>query len=170
MTANMIRDVVNWPGYPELQLGTSVDFTDWDSCTTDRRHASWTVRAISRSGRFVCCTREHQAEGPQYTVLDLQRGIRGTDNFHGLGYETDDECSEALECFEAQTVYEALTVAGVVPDAFWSTDTDWVPAEHRSVLIDHDGQLRTRAHISRRNNVELRISLSPTDQTSLTSA
>lgn len=118
----------------------------------------WTVRAISRSGRFVCCTKPFPEENTvQYTVLDLEAGIRGTDDYGGLGYETDEECHEALECFEATLAYEELSAAGLVPDVTDNVDVSWAPTEHHDVLADADGMARLQAEISRRNNVRICI-------------
>lgn len=56
----------------------------------------YTVQA--RDGRFIVCTKPFAARKTViYTVLDLQRGVRGPDNLvFGMGYETREECQERL--------------------------------------------------------------------------
>lgn len=78
----------------------------------------FTVRAISADGRWVICTRpvndhdraELDEDGDRtvpddatviYTVIDFDDGVRGPDNYGGLGYETKQEIAEALAMFEA---------------------------------------------------------------------
>lgn len=73
----------------------------------------FTVRAISRDGRWVICTRpvtdsdredyeelEDDVSAVIYTVIDWDSGVRGPDNYHGLGYESADQIADALARFE----------------------------------------------------------------------
>ena len=71
----------------------------------------FTVRAVSRNRRWVICTRPFLAadrgEFPDaddfmviYTVIDWDSGVRGPDDYHGLGYETPEQIAQALEMFE----------------------------------------------------------------------
>jgi hypothetical protein len=61
----------------------------------------WTVRGVTRAGRFVILT---QPFNPQrtvlYTIVDFDWGIRGRDNYYGLGYETDNDVTAALHFFQ----------------------------------------------------------------------
>lgn len=80
----------------ELAVGNHVRFI--------RDHdGPFEVRAISSDGRWVILTRPY--DGPEasviYTVLDFDSGVRGADNYGGLGYETDEQIAEALARFEA---------------------------------------------------------------------
>jgi hypothetical protein len=77
----------------------------------------FTARAVSSDGRWVICTRpvddQDRAEVGEdgartvpddatviYTVIDFDDGVRGTDNYGGLGYETEQEIADALAMFE----------------------------------------------------------------------
>lgn len=194
--------------YPPFDVGLAVIFVG--------DPYPWTVRAVSRSGRFVCCTRPddtghnlgdqlrdiwqggasdrvqdavqqwsasaeelrttldqlHTSLGlpPQplaliYTVLDLETGRRGPDNFHGItDYRTDEDCREALECFEATTVYDDLHDRGLTPTEHYSDDASWAPAHLHSVLIAKDGHARPHAELSRRQDTT--IWMSPSMQAS----
>jgi hypothetical protein len=88
----------------------------------------FTIQAVSTSGRWIACTRgwnqwdidEAHRDGlaelfnqdllggwPDlgdcvYTVLDLERGLRGEDNAIGsLGYETREACERAIALLES---------------------------------------------------------------------
>lgn len=78
---------------PPLAVGDKVKFRNGV-----RR---WTVRGVTRAGRFVILT---QPFNPQrtvlYTVVDFDWGIRGRDNYYGLGYETDGDIVNALHGFQ----------------------------------------------------------------------
>lgn len=62
---------------------------------------SWEVRAVSSDWRFVICTYQPPDDVIYYTVIDQQRGVRGADNFHSLGYETPEEIASAMSMFES---------------------------------------------------------------------
>lgn len=137
--------------YPVFEVGMSITFVE-------TLGEQWTVQAISRSGRFVACTKPFpEQDTVQYTVMDLEAGIRGTDNYGSLGYETAEECVEALACFEATLAYQELEDAGLVPEVTDNVDVSWAPAEYHEVLAEADGTARLRAEISRRNNVRIAI-------------
>jgi len=190
--------------YPSFDVGVDVIF--------DGDPHPWTVRAVSRSGRFVCCTRPDDTDhdfgeqlrdiwqGPAseraqdaaqqwsataedvrtaldqlytrlglppeppeliYTVLDLETGRRGPDNFHGItDYRTDEDCREALECFEATTAYNDLYDQGLTPTTHYSDDASWAPPHLRSVLIAENGRARPHAELSRRHDTVIRMPLS----------
>jgi hypothetical protein len=62
----------------------------------------YTIKAVSRGGRWAVCTKPFAARSTVvYTVVDFQLGLRGRDDHHGLGYETDEDCRAALAMFEA---------------------------------------------------------------------
>lgn len=70
-------------------------------CVGDRvrfrgeKQARFKVRA--RGERFVILTKPFNARQTCiYTVIDVEQGIRGTDNYGGLGYETPEEIAEAM--------------------------------------------------------------------------
>lgn len=71
------------------------------------KQARWKVRA--RGERYVILTkpfnnfgRERRYGKHHYTVIDLELGIRGTDNCVGsLGYETEEQIAHALERLES---------------------------------------------------------------------
>lgn len=61
----------------------------------------YTVRAVTSGGRFAICTKPFNLKHTVlYTVIDFERGVRGADNYYGLGYETDEQVSEAAHCFD----------------------------------------------------------------------
>lgn len=69
----------------------------------------YTVRAVSADGRWVICTKPFNARRTViYTVVDFDSGVRGPDNFHGLGYETEAEIAAAMARFEAGTAEVSL--------------------------------------------------------------
>lgn len=77
-----------------LHVGDKVLFAPY------KRHM--TVRAVTRDGRFAILTMPFSARHTViYTVIDFQLGVRGCDNYFGLGYETDDDIERALEAFQA---------------------------------------------------------------------
>ena len=73
-------------------------------CVDDRvrfrgeKQARFKVRA--RGNRFIILTKPFNARHTCiYTVIDVERGIRGTDNYGGLGYDTPEEITEAVDLF-----------------------------------------------------------------------
>lgn len=78
----------------ELTVGDRVLFAPY------RRRM--TVRAVTTGGRFAILTMPFAAqETVIYTVIDFDRGVRGCDNYFGLGYETDEDIAHALAAFQA---------------------------------------------------------------------
>lgn len=62
----------------------------------------YTVRAVSSDGRWVICTKPFNLQRTVlYTVVDFDSGVRGPDNYGGLGYESEQQIAEALDMFEA---------------------------------------------------------------------
>lgn len=71
----------------------------------------YTARAVGSDGRWVICTRPITAADREdfdddgsstviYTVIDFDSGVRGPDNYYGLGYETPEEIADAMARFE----------------------------------------------------------------------
>lgn len=74
---------------PQLRVGDRVRF----GATKQR----WAVQAVTDQGRFAILTKPFNAQRTVlYTIVDFDRGVRGKDNFHGLGYETPEDIAEAL--------------------------------------------------------------------------
>lgn len=62
----------------------------------------WTVRGVTTGGRFAILTKPFNFQRTVlYTVIDFERGVRGRDNHHGLGYESDEQVAAALAAFQA---------------------------------------------------------------------
>lgn len=80
-------------GYPVLSVGDKIKF-----CGEKRPYK---VRAVSSDGRYAICTKPFNlTHDVQYTVIDWEEGVRGVDNYYGLGYNTDEEVARAMERFE----------------------------------------------------------------------
>ena len=68
----------------------------------------WTVRGATRAGRFVILTQPFNLKRTVlYTVVDFDRGVRGRDNYYGMGYESDDQVAYALHEFQHTETGEA---------------------------------------------------------------
>lgn len=79
--------------YPKMEIGQKVRF--------EGERKSFTVQAVSESGRWVALTQPFNLRNTvMYTVIDWELGIRGADNCFGLGYETPEQCQDALAQFE----------------------------------------------------------------------
>ena len=98
----------------ELRPGDRVEFDG------DVRRVWWTVRAVSQDGRWAILTVPFNLHRTVlYTVVDFDSGVRGPDNYGGLGYESDEAIAAALARFEAGDAevsvrYDAyLTIAEV---------------------------------------------------------
>lgn len=62
----------------------------------------WTVRAVSPDGRWAILTKPHNLlRTVLYTVVDFDDGVRGPDNYGGLGYETPEQIAAAMARFVA---------------------------------------------------------------------
>lgn len=60
----------------------------------------YTIQAITPDGRWVIATKPFAARHTVlYTVIDRANGVRGRDNYGGLGYETRGECQESAAKF-----------------------------------------------------------------------
>jgi hypothetical protein len=61
----------------------------------------WTVRA--RGPRYVILTKPYNPKrSTLYTVIDLELGIRGTDDYVGsLGYETPEQIDASMALFDS---------------------------------------------------------------------
>jgi hypothetical protein len=78
---------------PSLRVGDRVKFAD--------EKQRWTVRAVTTGGRFVILTKPFNLQRTVlYTVVDFDRGVRGRDNYYGLGYETPEDIDQALHEFQ----------------------------------------------------------------------
>lgn len=51
-----------------------------------------------RNDRFIICTKPFNLKNTVlYTIIDLARNVRGTENLiFGMGFETDEDCLDAL--------------------------------------------------------------------------
>ncbi|MCF7550984.1 hypothetical protein [Pseudonocardia sp. WMMC193] len=79
----------------ELHPGDRVEFRD------EPRRVWWTVRAVSTGGRWVVLTVPFNVRRTVlYTVIDFVSGVRGPDDYGGLGYEDDEQIAAALARFE----------------------------------------------------------------------
>lgn len=79
-----------------LAVGDRIQFED------EHRRVRWTVRAVSADGRWVICTVPFNVRRTVlYTVCDFDDGVRGPDNYYGLGYETPEQIADAMARFEA---------------------------------------------------------------------
>ncbi len=78
---------------PVLLVGQKVRF--------DRTKTAWTVRAVTKAGRFVILTQPFNLQRTvSYTVIDFDRGVRGVDNYYGMGYTNHEEIADALHEFQ----------------------------------------------------------------------
>lgn len=78
---------------PALVPGDKVKLADTVS--------KWTVRAVTKHGRFVILTQPFNLKRTVlYTVIDFDRGVRGRDDMYGVGYETDDNIARAIHQFQ----------------------------------------------------------------------
>jgi hypothetical protein len=60
------------------------------------------VQAVSGDGRWAVCTKPFNLQRTVvYTVVDFVDGVRGVDNYGGLGYETAEHCERACAMFES---------------------------------------------------------------------
>ncbi len=72
-----------------MQVGDKVKFA--------KEKRPYTVRACN--DRFIICTKPFNPRRTVlYTIIDLEKNIRGTENLiFCMGFETDELCNEALE-------------------------------------------------------------------------
>lgn len=77
---------------PPLAVGDRVWFVE--------EVRAYTVQAVSPDGQWVALTKPFPARRTVlYTVLDRRTGLRGRDDYGGLGYETRQACEEAIARF-----------------------------------------------------------------------
>ena len=55
----------------------------------DEKWFNWIVRAVRE--QFAILT-----SSGHYTIIDFERGIRGPDDHHGIGYKTDEQIDNAM--------------------------------------------------------------------------
>lgn len=73
-----------------------------DKLTFAEERNPYTVQAVSTDGRWIAATKPFAAQDTVlYTVIDFHVGVRGVDNYYGLGYETREECERAIAMFES---------------------------------------------------------------------
>jgi hypothetical protein len=78
---------------PALSVGTKVKFAS--------ESQRYTVQAVTRGGRFAILTKPFNVRHTVlYSVVDFDRGVRGRDNYYGLGYETPEDIAAALHEFQ----------------------------------------------------------------------
>lgn len=65
-----------------LTVGQKVKFDD-------EKRFNWIVRAVRE--QFAILT-----SSGHYTIIDFERGLRGPDDHHGIGYETDEQIDNAM--------------------------------------------------------------------------
>jgi len=72
-----------------LSIGKKIKFS--------REKKPYYIRAMN--DRFIICTKPFNLQKTVlYTIIDLQKNIRGTENLiFCMGFETDEDCNEALE-------------------------------------------------------------------------
>lgn len=84
-----------------LSVGDKVKFAE--------EKQRYSVRAVSSDGRWAVCTKPfNPLHTVLYTVVDLEDQVRGRDDCHGLGYETDELCAAACAMFESGEAEHSL--------------------------------------------------------------
>jgi len=75
----------------------------------------YTVQA--RNERFIVCTKPFAARKTViYSIMDLERMVRGPDNMiFGAGYETREQCSERLQDLEIGTSEVSYRLSRILP-------------------------------------------------------
>jgi hypothetical protein len=72
-----------------------------DKVTFREEKRPYTVRA--KSERYVILTKPFNLQHTVlYCVIDWESGVRGPDDYYGLGYETQEDIDHALALFEGQ--------------------------------------------------------------------
>ncbi|MCT7371886.1 hypothetical protein [Mycolicibacterium llatzerense] len=132
---------------PRFETGMKIRFGEEKS--------AYTVQAIAGDGRYLVCTKPFNLRKTVlYTVVDLAKGIRGTDNrVFDMGYKTPEECHDAAAAFAATDTYAALRAAGEHIDP---TNPAWL-ANHPE-LVNRNGFAHPEGtQVSYRNWVWLRL-------------
>ena len=89
MTEEQIEKLIRPPmTEPTIRVGAKIRFFG------EKR--PYTIRAANR--RFAVCTKPFNLKRTVlYTVIDIEQGVRGTENLvFGFGAETDQQCEEML--------------------------------------------------------------------------
>lgn len=73
----------------DVKVGDKVKF--------EEERQAYTVQA--RNERFIICTKPFNVRKTTlYTIIDLERGVRGRDNLiFGMGYETPEQIQDNME-------------------------------------------------------------------------
>lgn len=132
--------------WPTFETGMKIRFTE--------EKQAYTVQAVSRTGRYVVCTKPFNARRTTlYTVMDLALGVRGPGTSWMCDAQTPDACRDTAAMFEANDTYAALWAAGKPID---ENSPQWL-AEHPD-LVSNDGRRFPRhCEISFRNWVWIRV-------------
>jgi len=87
--------------YPAVPVIPRPTFSVGDKVRLASSKRRWTVRGVTRAGRFVILTQPFNLQHTVlYTVIDFERGVRGKDDHYGLGYESDEDIADALHMFQ----------------------------------------------------------------------
>jgi hypothetical protein len=63
---------------------------------------AYRVKGITTDRRWAICTKPFNPRHTViYSVIDFDDEVRGVDNYGSLGYESDEDCANALAYFEA---------------------------------------------------------------------
>ncbi len=93
---------------PDTHTSRSIPLAVGDKVKLADTRQRWTVRAVTDRGRFAILTKPFNIEHTVlYTVVDFDRGVRGKDNYYGLGYETDEQVAKALHSFQHTEDHDA---------------------------------------------------------------
>lgn len=77
-----------------------MNFKVGDKIKFKNQKQRYTVRAVSE--KFVICTKPFNAKRTYiYTIIDLKNKLRGADNYGCWGYETDEQCQEAIKKWDS---------------------------------------------------------------------
>lgn len=86
---------------PKIKIDPRPTMTVGDKVLLATHKRPWTVRGVTRGGRFVVLTKPHNPmRTVLYSVIDFDRGVRGRDDHYGLGYESDEQIAAAIHCFQ----------------------------------------------------------------------
>lgn len=133
--------------WPTFTPGMKIRFAD--------EKQSYTVQAVSRSGRYVVCTKPFNARRSiLHSVMDLALGIRGSATSWAVGYGTPQDCQDTAAAFDASDTYEAMYAAGELPAA--ADDPHWL-ARHPELVDSQGRQFLTKCEVSYRNWAWIRL-------------
>lgn len=69
-----------------LKVGQKVKFDQ-------EKRFNWTVRAVRE--QFAIVTATLFGKG-YYSIIDFEQGVRGPDDHHGIGYDTDEQIDNSM--------------------------------------------------------------------------